>query len=844
MTEEWVPVCGSGAKLYYNDPRTNTWQSVCDSSETIYGKDPITNQWIQLCCGGTYTGPGSGSSTPPPPPPDSPGGGGTGGEPSPGGGSGGGSTGGGSGGTVVNVDALPWDLLSTYPNAKPVMAHYFTQFPLRHSNSATPSYYITNWLKPGAIENGTDHRIYGGWLRDIPLNRAVGGSDWRLQDMIQEVRWALDAKIDGFFVDLLSLTTTSDHWINLNLLFDASDAEYAASGRRLWIAPMPDGTATPCNTVVAGTTVDIAASATNLVNALLTFKDKAALWKPWGKFVLPIFGPEKFKSGMTNPDSDRVEFWTKVKNDLTTANLPTDLWACYVDSWIAPQCAPAFNNIVIGHGRWGGRDDLDTAQIDNTNGGAAAYCHSTFNRKWMHFGAPGDTRPRDKWPSSSNYQGYRVWEPRGTKTLHNTMMASTSGADMIQLTTWNDYSEHAHVVASRNNSYVWLDLLSYYIARYKNGNFPNITRDGLMMIHRVHPYALSSFTGGQTKFSIHVGSTPQLDIVEVRAFLIGAASVEFLVNGVVTDTRSVTAGDTRLEFALPASGTVSARVKRAGAVVDRTTVTSNITLGGAQVADDLHPRCFSSLRQNAPTPPPPLPSPSDPGFGTLLFEDNFSGTSVDTAKWKVRNNAYQDNNEGLDLASHCTVANGYLSIFSGNTSDPAHPWAAGYLDTIGKFAVRYGRWEIRCRIPWGTDAWGFWPAFWLRPEDGTIGEIDIFEGWPKKNDLKPTVWRDYSGTPHISGPQIPPRFTGFNPEDWHIYAVEKEAGAIRFYCDGTLIWTASPANVPWFTETFDRNMTWNIRLQLQMGGSYGGPPTVDTNLANSYDVDYVRVYGL
>lgn len=599
--EEWVPVCGSGAKLNYNDPRSRTWRSVCDSSETIHGLDPITGQWIPLCCGGSYTGPGS-YTPPPPPPPDSPGGGGTGGEPPAGGGGGdtGGSTDGGGGGTVVTVDALPWDLLTTYPNAKPVMAHYFTQFPMRHSNAATPSYYISKWLKPGAIENGVDHRVYGGWIRDIPLNRPVLGSDWRLQDMVKEVQWALDSKIDGFFVDMLSISTSSPHWENLMLLFDASDIEYANSGRRCWIAPMPDGTAGPCNTSITGSTLNISASATALVNALLQFKNKAALWKPWGKFVLPIFGPEKFKSGLTNPDHDRITYWTQVKNGLTQAGLPTDLWACYVDAWTAPQCAPAFNNIVIGHGRWGGRDDVDTASTNNNNGGAAAYCHNTFNRKWMHFGSPGDTRPRDKYPNSSNYQGYRVWEPRGTKTFHNTMSAGINGADMIQLTTWNDYSEHAHIVPSRNNSYVWVDLLTYYIARYKNAAYPQIERDGLYMVHRVHPYGQShaSFTGIQSKFAIKVGATAQIDIVEVRAFLVSAATVEFLVNGTVIDTRSVPAGDTRIEFPLPASGVPSARVRRSGSVVTRTTVTSSITLGGSQVADDFHPRCFSSLRQN------------------------------------------------------------------------------------------------------------------------------------------------------------------------------------------------------------------------------------------------------
>lgn len=843
MAEEWVPVCGSGAKLYYNDPRTGTWKSVCDSAETVYGKDPITDQWIQLCCGGSYAGPGSGTGTGWTPPPDSTGGGGDVGG---GGGSGsGGDTGGspGTDGTVMTTNALPWDLLTSYSTAKPVMAHYFTQFPLRHSNAATPSYYINNWLKPGAIENGTDHRVYGGWLRDIPFNRPVLGSDWKLQDMRQEIQWALDAKIDGFFVDMLSIDTNSAHWTNLMLLFQASDAEFAASGRRCWIAPMPDGTAGPCNASISGTTVNISASATTLVNAILRLKDEAALWKPWGKFVLPIFGPEKFKSGITNPDSDRITYWTKVKNDLTAASMPTDLWACYVDSWTAPQCAPAFNSIVIGHGRWGGRDDVDTGSTNNNNGGAAEHCHTTFNRKWMHFGSPGDTRPRDKYPSGTNYQGYRVWEPRGTKTLHNTMTAAINGADMTQLTTWNDYSEHAHIVPSRNNSYVWVDLLTYYIVKYKTGDYPRILRDGLYMVHRVHPYAKahSTFTGVQSKFAIHVGATAQLDIVEVRAFLTAAATVEFLVNGTVTDTRSVPAGDTRMEFALPATGVVSARVKRNNVVVDRTTVTSSITLGGAQVADDFHPRCFSSLRQ-IDAPPPPPPSTGGGAPGTLLFEDNFNGTSIDTTKWNVRTD-YQSNHNGRNFARNCSVHDGMLSIRSGtdNNIDPgAHPWTCGYLDTIGKFSVKTGRFEARLRMPMGPTAKGYWPAFWLRPDGGGIGEIDIMEAWANRMSMHQSLWRDYDGTPHVENSN---KASAYDPTQWHVYAVEKTSNTLRFFIDNVQVWDATHA-ATWVTEAIFRDVKWHIRVQLQIGGSYEGTPDGGTNLSQTYDIDYVRVYAM
>lgn len=255
---------------------------------------------------------------------------------------------------------------------------------------------------------------------------------------------------------------------------------------------------------------------------------------------------------------------------------------------------------------------------------------------------------------------------------------------------------------------------------------------------------------------------------------------------------------------------------------------------------------------------PPVPAPVDPvappstgtgptpsGWPTVLFSDYFEGTSVDTTKWNVRTDT-QSNHSGRNFAKNVTVANGYMSIRSGtdNTIDPvAKPWTTGYLDTRGKFGTRYGRFEIRCRYPWGTTAWGYWPAFWLRPDNGSLtdGEIDIFEAWPKHNDVHATLWYDEQGTyPHVASPVK--GTPTFDPTVWHTYAMEKEAGAQRFYVDDVLWWDAS-SSASWRAASMDTTSTWHLRVQLQIGGSYGGNPTGSTILSQTFDVDYVRVLG-
>jgi hypothetical protein len=63
---------------------------------------------------------------------------------------------------------------------------------------------------------------------------------------------------------------------------------------------------------------------------------------------------------------------------------------------------------------------------------------------------------------------------------------------------------------------------------------------------------------------------------------------------------------------------------------------------------------------------------------------------------------------------------------------------------------------------------------------------------------------------------------------------------LNYYVDGVLIFASDPS---WRAAIFDNARTWNIRLNLQMGGSWGGKPTAATDLTKTFDIDYVRVLG-
>jgi beta-glucanase (GH16 family) len=255
------------------------------------------------------------------------------------------------------------------------------------------------------------------------------------------------------------------------------------------------------------------------------------------------------------------------------------------------------------------------------------------------------------------------------------------------------------------------------------------------------------------------------------------------------------------------------------------------------------------------TPPtsPPTSPPTNPGL-RLVFDDEFDGASVDRGKWNVRNNwaAGNELSVATSRTQNVSEAGGVLTIHAlreqYSTGSTTRDYTSGYLDTIGRSSLKYGRWEIRAKLP---TAQGLWPAFWLRG-DSTVGEIDILEaigGVP--GTVVQTVHQSTNGDMDKSGYEAKP--AGFDPAQWHTYALERDPdGTLRWYIDDKLTRQRTPSDLDnqgkpmtWLNgDTF--SSPWNIRLNLQVGGSmpaYFNKQVGSTSrLPDSYQVDWVRVY--
>lgn len=255
-----------------------------------------------------------------------------------------------------------------------------------------------------------------------------------------------------------------------------------------------------------------------------------------------------------------------------------------------------------------------------------------------------------------------------------------------------------------------------------------------------------------------------------------------------------------------------------------------------------------------PAPAPPVAAPAPPAAPAgwrQVWSDEFSGSSVNTGAWNVRNNAGNSNEASYLLARNVTQADGILSITAKRESAGGREYTSGYVDTIGKQSFGIGtRWEIRAKVPTQAgSSGGLWPAFWLRSNE-TGGEIDVaeFYGSPHPHlanahrNVDHIVHEDTNGGKGKAGVDylLP---GGAQPSDgYHTYAVEVLADGIHFYVDGVKSFSVLRSTHPWIGPMLGG--TWNIRLNFQVGksGSWATAPTSATRFPATFAVDYVRIY--
>lgn len=430
-------------------------------------------------------------------------------------------------------------------SAHKVFAHYFPAYPISLDNKAGESdYYATQYLTPTG-ENGK-HAAYGGLLRDRPLPRPVStAANWQVEDFKTEVREAIAAGIDGFNVDVLSLSDSSNVRSRETMVRMLQAAAEVDPGFK--IMAMPDMSALGSKSV--------ALLASNIASWVKSPYGSSLYRLDDGRLVLAPFFAEKWS----------VSQWTSLLSTLksqygiSVAFTPTFL------NWRAN--ADAFAPISYGLGNWGNRSTMTNASAKrNAIDAHARTCAGGARCIWFQPVSIQDERPN---------QGV-FDEASNTENLTMTWQAAIDGgSDWVQLVTWNDYSEGTSFAPSVGHGWAFLNISDYYLVKFKTGKFPTIVRSAVYLTHRTQlASAKPSFP--QTKLMTpRSPSTAPRDTVEVLAFVPAISTIAVTVGGSTT-TKDIPAGMSRVTVPLK-PGPVSVVETRKGVFIQSAAAKAPVT---------------------------------------------------------------------------------------------------------------------------------------------------------------------------------------------------------------------------------------------------------------------------
>jgi beta-glucanase (GH16 family) len=234
-------------------------------------------------------------------------------------------------------------------------------------------------------------------------------------------------------------------------------------------------------------------------------------------------------------------------------------------------------------------------------------------------------------------------------------------------------------------------------------------------------------------------------------------------------------------------------------------------------------------------------------FSTLVWEEEFDGSSIDASTWSFEmGDGCPDlcgwgNNEAqyyTNRSDNARVEDGILKITAKRESLGNRDYTSARMISKGKFEFQYGRVEIRAKLPQGQ---GTWPALWLL--GGNIdqvgwprcGEIDIMEHGDGPNGLvSSSVHLPNANGDHyyVRGDQ---RINNESSE-FHVYRMDWYESRIQFYVD----------EIRHHNFTLNEDMPFHqpffFILNIAMGGSFTGN-NIDVDFVSSQmEIDYIRLY--
>ncbi|MGL1889259.1 MAG: glycoside hydrolase family 16 protein [Reichenbachiella sp.] len=241
-------------------------------------------------------------------------------------------------------------------------------------------------------------------------------------------------------------------------------------------------------------------------------------------------------------------------------------------------------------------------------------------------------------------------------------------------------------------------------------------------------------------------------------------------------------------------------------------------------------------------------------YSNLVWSDEFNYDGLpDSNKWSYEvgdgcpncgwgNHELQYYTNGQP--KNVKVENGNLTLTLIKEEYETRAYSSTKLTSKGKGDWKYGRFEIRAKLPGGL---GTWPAIWMLPSEWKYGnwpksgEIDIMEKVGYATDTIVASAHTGAYNHSIGTHKNAEIFIPDNEDIFHNYILEWDENEYRVYVDEQHFFTFKNEGLT--TQEWPYDQKFHLLLNIAYGGDWGGENGLDDDaLPVSMEIDYVRVY--
>ncbi|UII26412.1 carbohydrate-binding protein [Fulvivirga maritima] len=223
----------------------------------------------------------------------------------------------------------------------------------------------------------------------------------------------------------------------------------------------------------------------------------------------------------------------------------------------------------------------------------------------------------------------------------------------------------------------------------------------------------------------------------------------------------------------------------------------------------------------------------------LVWQDEFTNGISNDWVFETGSGGWGNNEMQYYRSQNASVQDGQLVITARKESYGDADYTSARMITKGRQSFKYGKIEARIALP---SVLGLWPAFWMLGSNFDqvswpyCGEIDIMEQVNTESSVHGTIhWSDANNNYASYG-----GYTNTNVTAYHVYSIEWDENAIKWFVDGSQYHEVNIANGVNGTQEFHNEFF--LLLNMAVGGNWPQWEVNDAALPANMYVDYVRVY--